>query len=62
MRESNCGISVPAGRYDLAAEAILKIKSMDIKEREKIGLNGQNHVINHYDYRVLASRFLEAIV
>ena len=52
-----CGISVPAGDSAALAEGIKKIISMSQEERDKLGKNGHEAVMNHFTYPKLALKF-----
>ncbi|MBO4739277.1 MAG: glycosyltransferase family 4 protein [Bacteroidales bacterium] len=59
VAEANCGLSVEAENPQAIAEAILKLKEMPAAEREQLGINGQNYVMKHHTYSVLAKKFSE---
>ena len=62
VAESGCGISIPPEDPVAIAEAIKKLIDMSPLEREEMGRRGREYVIKNHDYKVLAKRFLEAIV
>lgn len=62
VAEANCGISCPAEDPVACAEAIKKLRDMPIEEREKLGRNGHRHVIENYDYKILADKYLKEMV
>lgn len=62
VAEANCGISCPAEDPVACAEAIKKLRDMPIEERKRLGQNGYEHVIENYDYKILAAKYLVEIV
>lgn len=61
VAEGSCGITVPPEDPRAFADAILKLARMAPEEREQLGRNGRNFVLNSHDYRTLAAQFLAAI-
>lgn len=59
VRESHCGISVPAEDIDAVAKAVTKLMSTNKDELSALGANGKEYVIKHHDYKVLAKKFIE---
>jgi len=62
VAEANCGISCPAEDPDSVKQGILELKNMSTEERRRLGLNGQNHVINNYDYKILGKRYITELL
>lgn len=62
VAEANCGISCPAEDPDSVKQGILKLKNMSTEDRRRLGLNGQNHVINNYDYKILSKRYITELL
>lgn len=56
--EYECGISVPPEDVDALANGINKMLNLSDKELEKKGQNGRKAVIEHYNYEVIASQFI----
>lgn len=52
-----CGISVRAEDEDALAEGILQLYHMTEKERNQMGMNGKNAVLQHFTYKKLADQF-----
>ncbi len=61
IAEAQCGITVPPENPAAFAAAVLHLRDLPPSERERMGENGRRFVIANHDYRILASRFLEAI-
>jgi glycosyltransferase involved in cell wall biosynthesis len=61
VTESQCGISVAPEDPRALAEAALRMMNWTPSERDQAGMRGRNYVLQHHDYRVLASRFLEVM-
>jgi len=61
VQESGCGISVPPEDPVAIAEAIKKLLTMSLIEREEMGRRGREYLVKNHDYKVLAKKFLEAI-
>ena len=62
VAESGCGVSIPPENASFLAQAVLKLKDTPLSERTSMGLRGRKHVLEHYDYRALACRFLKKVV
>lgn len=58
---ANCGISVMAENPELVAEAIIKLKNMNVNDRINMGLKGKGYVIDNHSYKCLAKRVIEAM-
>jgi glycosyltransferase involved in cell wall biosynthesis len=54
---SNCGISVESENSKFILEGILKLYNMKKEDREKIGQNGKNYVLEHFTYEKLATKY-----
>lgn len=59
--EYNCGISVDSGDVNALAEAIVQLMKMSKEEQIRMGQNGHQAVLEHFEYSVLAKEFLEAM-
>lgn len=62
VAEGECGITVPAEDAAAFAAAASRLRAMPPQERRRLGENGRRFVLENHDFRVLASRFLEAVV
>jgi Glycosyltransferase len=58
--EAQCGHTVPAENPAALTDAIRRLAGMSPAERAVFGQNGRRFVLEHHDYRVLASRFIAA--
>ncbi len=58
VTEAQCGITVPPEDAEASASAILRLAGMTPAERARLGGNGKRFVLEHHDYRILASRFI----
>lgn len=61
VKDSNCGISVPAENPDAVVEAVMKIKNLSEEEKIKMGGNGKKYVLDNHMYEGLADKFLNAL-
>jgi glycosyltransferase involved in cell wall biosynthesis len=61
IAEAQCGITIAPEDPAAFAAAVLHLRDLPPAEREIMGENGRRFVIANHDYRILASRFLEAI-
>ena len=61
VKDSGCGISVPAEDSDALANAIIKMMDTSIEERNLMGERGQKFVRKYHDYKVLAQKYLEVM-
>jgi len=62
VKESGAGISCPAEDPKALSQAIQFMKKSSPAEREAMGKQGREWVIKNRDYRVLAVKFLEAVM
>lgn len=56
VEEACCGIAVPAKDSQQVVWAVQELYEMTEDERTKLGQNGRQHVIEHYDYARLAEK------
>ncbi|ENZ35491.1 hypothetical protein HMPREF1084_00072 [Clostridium butyricum 60E.3] len=61
VKDSNCGISVPAENPEAVVEAVMKIKNLSEQEKIKMGGNGKKYVLDNHMYEGLADKFLNAL-
>ena len=61
VKDSNCGISVPAENPQAVVDAVMKIKSLSEEEKKAMGQNGNDYVMENHMYHGLAERFLNAL-
>lgn len=61
VKDSNCGISVPAENPQAVVDAVMKIKSLSEEEKKAMGQNGNDYVMENHMYQGLAERFLNAL-
>ncbi len=61
VKDANCGISVEAENPQALAEAIIKLSEMTDLEKQKLGKNGKNYVIENHDYKKLAINFINIL-
>lgn len=54
---ANCGIQVESGNSHAIADAILKLFYMRKTEREALGKNGYNYVLQNNTYEVIAKKY-----
>jgi len=61
VAEAKCGVSVPAGRADLIAEAIMKMSFMPRHALQELGESGRRFAVENHSYKSLAQKFLEIL-
>jgi glycosyltransferase involved in cell wall biosynthesis len=61
VAEAQCGISVQAENPTAICEAVNRLSRLTPAERRAMGERGRAYVLDRYSYRVLATRFVEAI-
>ncbi|CAO3429101.1 glycosyltransferase family 4 protein [Azospirillum doebereinerae] len=61
VAEAQCGITVAPEDPAAYAEACLHLSRLAPSERARLGENGRRFVRQHHDYRLLASRFMDAL-
>ncbi len=59
VSDANCGISIESENPQALANAILKIYLLSQEEREKMGNNAKQYVLQNHTYEVLAKKFLD---
>ncbi len=57
----HCGICAEAGDVDSIANAIEKLMTMPEEDRAAMGQNGRKAVLDNYEYKVLAKRFIDVM-
>jgi glycosyltransferase involved in cell wall biosynthesis len=62
VADSGCGVSCAPDDPSALAGALLDLLGRSPEEREAMGRRGQQHVLEHYDYTVLARRFLDVMI
>jgi glycosyltransferase involved in cell wall biosynthesis len=60
VAESRCGITVAPENARAVADAIVMLMQKSPDARQSLGLKGREYVMAHHDYKILASRFLDA--
>ena len=58
VKKYRSGICVPPERPDLLSDAILRLYENNI-ERNKMGKNGRNYVLNHYSRNIISQKYEE---
>ncbi|HOU95416.1 MAG TPA: glycosyltransferase family 4 protein [Bacteroidales bacterium] len=61
VKDANCGVYVEPENVEEISSAILKIKSLAHEEREQMGNNGKEYVIEKHSYNILVNNFLNVI-
>jgi glycosyltransferase involved in cell wall biosynthesis len=61
VAEANCGLTSPPEDPPAFAHAVLRLQKLPKCERQRLGENGRQFVVQHHNYHVLARRFLDAI-
>ena len=57
----HCGISVPPDDTKAIKSGLDRLIMLTEKEREKMGENGKKAVLEHFQYGVLAKKFLDVM-
>ncbi len=60
LREADCGIAFEPGNGDELAAAVVRLAD-DADEAARLGANGRHYVLEHFDRRRLAGRYLEIL-
>lgn len=61
VQEANCGLYAEPENVEAIAQAILKLKMMSTQEREELGRNGHEYVLQNHAYNKLTERYLDLI-
>lgn len=61
VKDSNCGITVPAENPDAVVKAVMDIRNLSEDEKNNLGQNGKDYVLENHTYRGLAEKFLDAL-
>ena len=61
VQEANCGLYAEPENVEAIARAILKLKMMSTQEREELGRNGHEYVLQNHAYNKLTERYLDLI-
>ncbi len=59
VEEAQCGIHVQPENPQAIAGAIEELNSLTAAELQQMGKNGQNFVLKHHDYKVLAKKMID---
>lgn len=62
VREGGCGFTVPPEDPAALADAVRRLVDTAPADRAALGQNGRRFVLEHHDVRVLASRFIAAVM
>ena len=57
IKEYDCGISVEAENIEALKKGIEKLLNASTKDRETMGRNGKQAVLNYFTYKKLAQQF-----
>lgn len=61
LNEAECGEFIPSGDIEGLINSINKYKRMNQAERNKIGLNGYNFLVEKQNYAILSKRFFKSL-
>ena len=56
---AKCGISIEPDSIDSIIKGIIELYTLPTTDREKLGQNGKEYVLNNFTYSSLAERFIE---
>jgi len=62
VKDAGAGFSVGAEDPAAIAAAVRRMLATTPNERGRMGAAGRQYVLAHHDYRVLAQRFLQAVL
>ena len=62
VEEAGCGISVKSESPEEITGAVNKLMTLSAEERCEMGNKGNRYVLLHHDYKVLAQKFLDALL
>jgi glycosyltransferase involved in cell wall biosynthesis len=62
VSEAGCGFTVPPDNPSAVAQAIGSLMSLSKSELEEMGSRGRSYVTSLHDYRILARKFIDAMV
>ena len=58
---AECGISVKPDSIESIANGVEKLYSLSLEEREKMGQNGKEYVLENFTYRALAKKYIKSL-
>lgn len=58
---AKCGVSIEAQNPQAITNAVLKLYNMNKEEREVLGKNGKDYVLEHFTYEKLAKKYIKII-
>lgn len=61
VEKSNCGICVKAEKSDAIADGVMKLYKMGDSERNSLGKNGKDYVLENFTYDKLADKFISIL-
>ena len=61
VSQYRCGYDCSPSKPDEVANCIRKIKGLPIEERQRMGQNGKNAILDHFTYHHLAEDFINSI-
>ena len=61
VAEASCGASIPPGDCAASARAILEMAELPFERRAEMARRGRCYVVQHHDYKALATRFVKII-
>lgn len=62
VEKYNCGLQVSSAEPRDMKDAVLKMKSLSLEERNAMGKNGEKAVLKNFTYSILAKKFLETLL
>ncbi|MBE8597237.1 glycosyltransferase family 4 protein [Xenorhabdus sp. BG5] len=61
IADAACGLTVEAESSKAIADGLIKLSEYTLEERQQMGKNGKNYVLNHHTYSRLANKFLQVM-
>ena len=61
IRQFHCGISIKPENVEALQKGIQQLMAIPEEERDRMGHNGRQAVLENFEYSILAKRFLEAL-
>ncbi len=62
VTEVGCGFTVEPENCESIAKAMIKLYRMPQEERQKMGKAGHEYVLKNHEYKVLAEKFISAVI
>ncbi|WP_099142343.1 glycosyltransferase family 4 protein [Xenorhabdus kozodoii] len=61
VADAACGLTVEAESSKAIADGLIKLSEYSLEEKQQMGKNGRDYVLNNHNYSVLADKFLQVM-